>query len=820
MDALWVDVRHALRGFRAHPGLTAVAVLSLAIGIGPNAAIFSLVDALGFRPLAIQDPNNLLLVSSMAEQASRGECSYPEFADVKREAATYADVAASAFQGVGIDGGSLEPGLAMGFLVSGNYFSVLGVRPLAGRALTDDDDRADRPPTMMISERLWRHRFDRDPRILGRTIRLNRTDFHVVGIVPASFNGTGQIAVIGSDVYVPFSHARTLLPMVKPPLVDARGSRRVSVFARLHAGVTLELFRGRLGALGRHLEEAYPDTTRGRRLTVEYEEKVRRGLWTIIAGISLAIVGLILLIACANVAGLLLGRSEARTAEIAVRLAMGASRWRLIRQLLTESAVLSAVGAALGLLLAWWFIMWAPSLVPASPIPIVLDFRLDARLLAFTLATALLAVPAFGLTPALLAARREVFPALKRGSDGGAKASGLRLRHVLVVGQVAVSLALLVSAGLLLRSYANTRAIDPGFVPRPMVFATMAPQIIGYDETQTHQFYHTLIERLEAQPGVERASLVRGIPLNSLYGSGAPVSVAVAGHEPPTGEMGFPIFNNIVGKGYFETMGIRLVRGRDFADRDRDGSPYVVVVNQSFARRFWPNADPVGQYVRLLPSKPTDGARDCQVVGIVQDSKYLSLTEAPRPYLYLPYEQNRTGEMNVITRGRDTKTLAGAFRRQVTALDRSMPITQLTTIDELLRMASVFEQSVAAVVSVTGTAALFLSVIGLYGVIAFVVARRTREIGIRIALGATPRDVIREVLKGSARLSGAGMAAGLTFAVLAGQVMRGTLYGVSALDPLVFVAVSAVVALIATAAALVPARRAARVDPLVALRCE
>jgi predicted permease len=704
--------------------------------------------------------------------------------------------------------------------VSANYFSTLGVEPKLGRTFRSEEDLT--PGTHLVailSERLWTTRFSRDPQIVGHSIRLNQLDCVIVGVMPAAFAGTQPL--IAPDVWVPIMLAGPLYPTALPPLTETRARRGLSVLARLRKGASLEQARAEIRALGRHLAEAYPDTNRWRRLTVDFEEATRRQQVERIAFVSLAVVGLVLLIACANVAGLLLGRSEARRSEIAVRIALGASRRRLIRQLLTESAVLSLLAGGAGLVLAFWFIHLLPALVPPTPVAFNFDFRIDVRVLAFTLVVALLAAPVFGLTPALLASRPNIVPALK-GEPERPKLGGRRLnaRSIMVVAQIALSLMLLVSAGLLVRSYFNTRQIDPSFVPRPMVFCTMAPQMVGYTDTQARGFYTELLERLAARPGVEHVSMVRHLPLNTLFGGGATLQVVVPGYTPPPGKDAFEFRYNVASAGYFDTMGVRLLKGRDFDARDRDTSSPVVIVNRVMAERFWPHEDPIGQHLTLLPRAGNDRPRECQVVGVVQDTKHLTLTEAPQPYFYLPFDQESRSEMTVIVRGKDEAQLAALFRLELVALDRSMPTLLVMTMSEHLRLAVIFEQSLAAVVSVVAGVALFLSVIGLHGVVAFLVAQRTREIGIRVALGARPADVVADVLKQGVRFAAIGSAIGLLLAGIAGRLMSGTLYDVSAVDPLTYAGVTALVMLIALMAAWLPARGAARIDPIVALRCQ
>ena len=818
MDRLWMDVRGALRMFRANPGLIAVAVLSLAIGIGPNSAIFSLIDAVGFRPLPIRDPSSLIEITSVSDKRVRDELSYPEYQEVVRSAEAFEAVAASASQGVGISGGQQGPVVSFASRVSGDYFATLGVEPVLGRTFSSDEDRTPGAhPVAIIGERLWAQRFGRDPHVLGRTIRLNQIDCEIIGVLPAGFVGTRPL--LATDVWVPITLSSTLTG-ARVPFTEVRDRREVSVFARLKPGATLLQARGQLDAVAAHLGEAWSETNRGRRFTAAYEEEARRRPLERIGMMSLALVGLVLLIACANVAGLLLGRAEARRGEIAVRVALGATRMRLLRQLLTESVLLSLMAAIAGMLVTYWLVSIVPALIPATPLEINFDFRLDLRVLLFTALVALVAAPVFGLTPALLASR-NIVPTLK--SHGERTRSGMRgvnLRTSLVVGQIAVSLALLVASGLLVRSYFNTRGIDPGFVVRPMVFSDLAPGVVGYDQAQTRDFYRRLFERLDAVPGVDRVAMAAFLPLNALFGTGAREKVTVPGHQPPPGESAFSLRYNIVDGAFFDTMGIRVFRGRVFTADDQPTSQRVAIINQAMARRFWPDADPIDQYVSLQPSVAGGAAMPCQVVGIVQDTKRERLTETVEPLIYFAASQRLAGEMIIIMRGKDEPAMAEAFRRELRSLDRTMPAMQVTTMSEHMRSAAIAEQAIAALVSVIGSMALFLSVIGLYGAMAFFVARRTREIGIRIALGARPADVVRHVVRQGGRLAVLGSGLGLVVAAAAGRLMRRSLYGVGGLDALTFIAVTLTVCLVALAASYIPARRAARVDPMVALRCE
>jgi predicted permease len=828
MGTLLLDVRYALRVFRANPALFATAVLSLAIGIGPNSVLFSVIDAVGFRPLPIRDPGGLVIVRSSnvtgpesdSVMGSKGVV-YRDYVEIRDRVGSFAGIGASARTGFGLSGGSQAAEVVMGAAATASYFPTLGVRALVGRTFLAEEDRAQgTQAVVVISERLWRRRFLADPGAIGQSVRLNSTSCTIVGVLPAEFTGTD--AILAPEVWVP--------TMVWPALsggpaatLEATAGRDFTVVARLRDGVTIAQAGGEVAALGASLVERDPATHKDWRLVAEYEQAARRRRLERIGTLSLVAVDLILLLACANVAGLLLGRAEARRPEVAVRIALGASRWRLVRQLLTESALLSILGAAIGSLLAYWLLRLVPSLIPAMPISFNFDVRLDARVMTGTLAVGLLAAPLFGLFPALLASKPDVVPLLKGAAPGSpGRSRRITPRNLLVVGQIAVSLALLVSSALLARSFLNQRQIDPGFLPRPMVFSTMAPGAAGYDGTRTREFYRRLLERLAATPGVERATMVRHLPLNSLFGGGAVAEVAIPGLKLPGDAEPLRFRFNIVETGYFDTMGIRLVRGRDFQTSDGPAATAVVLINQTMASRFWPDEDPVGRHVVVATGSDAASRRDCEIVGVVQDGKYLSLNEPPEPYFYRPYAQQPWGEMTVIARvSTDARAMTGVFRREVEDLDPAMPIMQVTTIDEHMQTALMGQRAVAVLVGVLGGFGLLLSVIGLYGVVAFLVSRRTREIGIRMALGARRADVIRDVILQGGRLAAVGIVVGLGLALaVMSELGQNAVYGLNRFDPITYAATSLLVLLTALAGSYIPARRAARVDPIASLRSE
>jgi predicted permease len=820
MDGFFQDLRQGLRTLRANPFLACVAVLSLALGIGPNTAIFSVIDAVGLRPLTVRDPGGLMRVTASTGGDSLfnlgSDFSYPEYVDVRDSLHRLDGVAASGPQMLGMRVGTYAAEAALAAMVSGNYFDTLGVVPVRGRVFRQNDATSSDVLVTVISDRLWHRRFDADPSVVGRTVRLNSQDFTVIGVMPPGFTGTQP--VLTPELWLPIGAWPVLDP--RSTVLQARDQRGLTLSARLRPGATLAEARAEAKGLSSILANAPTGPEQARRLSLEPEETLRRRPVALLGALTVAIESLILLIACANVAGLLLGRAEARRAEIAIRVAMGASRGRLVRQVLVESAVVSVAAGAAGVLIAWWLVRLIPTLIPAMPISFDFDFRIDLRVLAYTLVVALGAAPVFGLLPAFIGSRTDLGPLMKSAPTRGRGVRAVPLRHVLVVGEIAVALVLLVASGLFVRSFLAARGIDPGFVPRPMVFSTMAPGVIGYDEPRARQFYTALLARLEAIPGVERASLVRHLPLNTLYGGGATYEIRAEGHDTGA-EVPPRVRYNVVEASYFETMGVALVAGRGFEATDRGKGPAVAIVNETMARRFWRGRDPVGQSFTLSGGGKAPTSRRCQVVGVARDGKYLQINEAPQPYFYLPFGQQFSGEMTVIARHHgEAGSIAAAFRREVQAIDPAMPTLQVVTLDDHLRLALIAERVLGTLMGVLGGLGLLLSVVGLYAVVSYLAARRTREIGIRIAVGASSWQVIRSVLADGSRLTLGGLGLGIAFAVVVMPIAGSLLNGVSPYDPLVYGLVTLVVLAVTLAASYLPARRAARVDPVSALRAE
>jgi predicted permease len=816
MDTLLHDLRYALRTLAKAPVFTAVAVLTLALGIGANATIFSLVNAVFLRPpVHVAEPERLVaLYTSDYSGPVYGASSYPDYEEFAKQSDVFAGVAAfkPAFVSVGEGDASLRTGAQA---VSGDYFRVLGTRAARGRLFTADEAGAGAPGVVVLSHSLWR-RLGSEPGIVGSAIQLNGQPVTVLGVAPEGFTGT--LRGIGTDVWVPIEQARRLSLGVAD--LNARGSRGLFVVARLAPGVSVAAAQARMTVVARQLLAAYGDRWsdlkgEGRRITVLSERAARvppqaRGPALGFAALLLVVVGVVLLICCANVAGLLLARGTARGREIAVRVSLGASRRRVVRQLMTESLVLAGAGAVVGLLVALWATDLVLGVELPVPVTIALDFTPDARVLTFTAAAAAITALLFGLLPALRVSRADVSSVLK-GDASRSFGGRARLQGALVAGQLAMSLLLLVGALLTIRTLRHAAAMDTGFVTRDVLLASVEPPPGVRDSLSATAL--ALRERVASLPGVRAVTWAGNAPLG--VESANRMGVTVEGYRPGQGE-DMEIHYNGVGPGYFATLGVTLLRGRDFAESDRSGAPPVAVVNESFARRYWPGQDAIGKRLSVLgPDGPW-----AEVVGVARDGKYVSLAEAPRPFMYLPALQLPSGVVLHVRTPGAPRGLGAAVRREVARVAPGWTVTSLRTMEEHVGQSLLPERLAGGVLSLFGALALALASVGLYGTVAYAVAQRTREIGVRVALGARQGDVLRLVLRRGVRLIAAGLALGLPLAWGASKGLAAVLPGVHATDPLTFAGASALLALVALAATYLPARRAARVNPMVALRYE
>ena len=813
MDTLLQDVRFGFRLLTKNPGFALVALVSLALGIGANTAIFSLMDKLLLRQLPVERPEQLVSVASYG--GKNNSFSYPLYTDYRDRNPVFSGLAAYFEAAFSLsDNGSTER--VHGDLVSGNFFDVLGVTPAVGRFFAEEEDRTPGAHAVaVISYGLWKRRFNADPRVINRTVLLNAQPFTIIGVAPAEF--TGVVRGSSPDLYVPMMMQDAAMPTWSGAIAN-RNMTWLELIGRLKPDFSRQQAQAAFAAFAAQLKQEISsdenldadivlgDASRGQMYDVT--EVASPLAWL------MGMVGLVLLIACANVANLLIARAAARRKEIAIRLAIGAGRARLVRQLLTESLLLSVAGGALGLLVARWLADLLVSFLP--PNRLVVETTLDRRVLLFTLLLSVLTGIVFGLAPALQSSKPDVVAALKNeAATAGGRARRLSLRNLLVVSQVALSLLVLTSAGLCVRSLQKLLSIDMGFEPARVLVMSLDVALNGYQEPRGRAFFAQLTERLAALPGVESASLAALVPLAD---SSMNRSVRVEGYTPPDGRPTINFGFNIVGPNYFRTLGLPLIRGRDFAPQDREGAKRVVIINETIARTYWPDQDAIGK--QIIFGRPGN-EQYVEVVGVVKDTKYRSLTEAPRPMMYLPLAQYyRAGMALHVRSAGDPRALAAMVRREVQALDANLPVYNLRTLEDQ-RAGSLYVARFAATLSgFFGALALLLASVGIYGVMAYAVSRRTREIGIRMALGADRGVVLRMVLGEGLLLIGTGLGVGVLVTLAVTRLMAGLLYGVSATDPVTLIAVPIILVGVALGACFVPARRATRVNPMAALRYE
>jgi predicted permease len=821
METLLRDVRYGLRTLVRSPGFSALAVLTLGLGIGVNAAMFSVAHGYLWKGPAVADPETLAVVyAKNRADGSYADFSYADYLDFREARDVFSAVIGYYPLPLSLSHGAANDRV-WGEVVSGNYFEVLGVAPALGRAFRADEDRTpNAAPVAVISHRLWQSRFQGRPEAVGETLKLNGRAFTVIGVAPPRFSGL-YLPGFHPDLWVPTMMLEALVPGADARPFE-RGRTTLRVTGRLRPGVSAAQAQAAVGAIAQRLEREFPQTNRGYEAAVIPEPQARpepdgARVVSLIAAIFMAGVGLVLLVACANVAHLMLARATARQTEMALRLALGAERRHLVRQLLAEGGLLALGGGALGALLAWAGTeALAAAMVLPTDIPLVFEFGLDGRGLAYTLAVSLAAALASGLTPALQAARTDVVHGLKNDGRAGSGSRHSRLRQALVVSQVALSCLLLVSAGLALRTLQAVGEVKPGFETRGALLVSVAPGLQGYTDERGQAFYRQLLERTAALPGVRSASLARFLPLD-FSGSGG--TVYVDGHHSRPDVQPESVGWARVAPGYFEALGTRILDGRGFTWDDGPSARRVVVVNETLAKRYWPGASPLGRSLRL------DGAESepLEVVGVAQDGKYRDLFEAPQSYLYLPLAQDYRGDATLVVRGQtaDPTGLLPALREAVRGIDADMPLYDPKTLEALVAgRAMLAPRFAAGLAGVFAVLALVLAMVGLYGVVAFGVARRAREIGIRLALGASPARVRRMVLAEGARLCAVGAALGLAGALAVSRLLSGLLFGVSAVDPATFALVPAGLVLAALLAAYLPSRRATRLDPVTALRSE
>jgi putative ABC transport system permease protein len=809
MQTLLQDLRYGARMLWKRPGFTLIAVITLALGIGANTAIFSVIDALMLRPLPFREPDKLFQVweSNVKGGYNEMEASYPNFADWRDQNQVFEQIAIYSGRTYNL-AGAAEPERIEGAIVAPAFFPLLGVKPMLGRVLAPEEDHPNKVFSVVMSERLWRRRFNSDPQIIGRTISLDLESFTVVGVVPNISDLT--FLPNDTDIWIPISHGYGF---------DNRNGHGYQVMARLKQGVTREQAQAEMDRIAGSLAIRHPDSNTGHgvRLIPLQEQIVGDFKLALLA--LLGAVLFVLLIASANVANMLLARAAGRQREISIRAALGAGRLRLVRQLLAESLLLAGLGGAAGLLLAVWGVYLLVAFGPAE-LPRAGEVAVDMRALGFTFVVSLLTGIIFGLAPALLASRPDLNETLKDGVRGATGSAGhRRMRSLLVVSEIALSLALLVGAGLLMRSFLKLQAVDPGFNPNNMLTMRVSLEGPNYGKAESRiAFYDQLLDKIKALPGVQSVgarSHISLVPADNY----ANLAFAIEGRlsdpaNPPTA------YYNTVSPDLFRTMEIPVSKGRPFNEHDDQKAQKVIIINETLARRHFPGEDPIGK--RMTRNRENPKEEDwATIVGVVKDTKPLALDEKPATEMYTPFAQRPGRSMALMIRTTNKpESVAAAVRRNVLALDGNQLAYGLRTFEGVMSEAIAKPRFRASLLGVFAAVALILAMVGVYGVMSYAVTQRTREIGIRMALGAEPRDALKMVMRQGAKLAAAGVAIGSGAAAALTWLIEGLLFDLRAADPVTFVTAPLMLAGAALLACYLPARRATKVDPIVALRCE
>src|SRR6266540_167171 len=816
LESIQQDLLYSARVLLKRPGYTLVVTITLALGIGVNTVIFSLMDSLMFKPMpGITEPDRVVQIGWTDNGQGFNSSSYEDYLDYRDQTTTFIGISAEydQFFNLGTDRIAKR---VKGALVSGNYFNVLGVKSIQGRLLQPSDSEVEGSnPVAVISERLWRDSLDAEPNVVGKTVSLNSYIYTIIGVA-AEFKGT-RIMYEASDVWIPVTMWRYSSPSnmkTNANILSTRGSYFLKLLGRLKPGVTMEQAQADMSIIAQRMGQAYYGaSTRGARVLPNYFglSTGDRKEFGIFFGAQFAIAGIIMLIVCANVAGLMLSRTIARQKEVGVRLALGAKRWRVVRQLLTESIMLGAIGGIFAMLVAFWLTNWIRSGVPYEQRDMKqqLAFTADWRVLSFTFGLSIITGLLFGLAPALQSSKLDLNQVMKDSGNSFGRGSNrrARLRSALVVVQISLSLILLVSAGLFIRALHNVQALSLGFTTENLLTAKFDLSLQNYSEAQGYEFYKQLIERIKGQPGVQGASLAAIVPLQRKGMGG---SVVVNNHPQ------FHSNSNIITPSYLDTMGIPLLLGRGITEHDVAQSRQVAIINETFARTAWPSENPIG---KIFNWKGRADYYPVEVVGVVRDIKWRNLINPASSWVFFPLAQKYNGVMTLHVRtAMKPELLISSVQQEIRGLDPRLPMYDIQTLEKYLSDALWNSRFLSSLIGGCGLLALVLANLGLYGVLSYNVVQRTQEIGIRMALGARTTDVLREVIGQGIKLISIGITLGLAGTFATTQILKSFLFGVTATDPLTFIIISLLLGGVALLACYLPARRAAKVDPMVALR--
>ena len=810
------DLRYCTRTLLKHPGFVITITLILALGIGANSTIFSVVNAVLMRPLPYEAPDRIVMIweTNQSKLVQRSIVSPANFLDWKEQSHVFDHLAAFRFWYYTVTGAG-DPERYQGARVSAGFFPLLGVKPEFGRNFRPEEEQVGRDHVVILSHVLWQSRFGGDSKIIGQLLTIDGEPFTIIGILPASFRFT---RVLNAELEL-------WMPITFTPQQLTREDRSIIVYGRLKPGVPLSQAQAEMDGITHRLEQEYPKTNSGWAAQVNnlHDQAIQPVRPTLL--ILMVVVGFVLLIACANVANLLLTRATARQKDIAIRLAMGSSQFRLIRQLLIESLLLALLGGAAGLLLAYWGINVLNAILP-DRVPHLEKFSLDLRVLGFTLVVSLLVGVIVGLIPGLRASRLNLSETLKEGGRASSEApSRRRLRNLFVILEVTLTVPLLISAGLMLRSSLLLQNIDRGInLKNVLTMQISLPKAKYSTAQQTATFYRQVLQRIQTEPGVQSASAVNFLPLTNLEDT---TSLSIEGGKPPPPGQNITVSYRVIDQNYFRTMGIPLLRGRYFTEQDNDESHGVVMINQTMARRYWPDEDPVGRRLQpqfpaaKVPWRPESSNNWLTIVGVVGDVKEDGLNDQTSAEIYLPYLQNPSSLMNLLVRSTsDPLRLVPSVRSQVLAVDGDQPVYNIKTMENVFSQSVAEPQVITSLLATFAAVALILAAIGVYSVMSYSVAQRTHEIGVRMALGAQQRHVLRMIVGQGLKLVLVGVAIGVTTAFAVTRVISNLLFGVTATDPAIFVVVPLLLVVIAMLASYFPARRALKVDPMIALRNE